>query len=134
MTNSMTLAHPPTAPAVIDQFMHTPELGKHFIGFVHVRTLMALIFTTKRWNAAADALIDEGVQSGELMVHNGTDISCDVAEAQEEKHKLVTRVIYLLNITKVGKYACCFAINLIVVDIPEELRASVNMPSMTAVV
>ncbi|GMH74417.1 hypothetical protein TL16_g06463 [Triparma laevis f. inornata] len=107
------------APATTDQFMHTPEFKRHFIEFVHVQTLMALRLATKGWNAAADALIDEGVRSGELMVHDGKDIRYDEAQTRIEGRKLVTRVVFLLNITKVGEYACQYASNLVVVDIPE---------------
>ena len=36
---------------------------------------MVLNLASKGWNAAADALIDEGVRSRELIVHGGNDIS-----------------------------------------------------------
>ena len=35
---------------------------------------------------------------------------------------LATRVIFLLNTTKVGEYACYYAENLVVVDIPEGIE------------
>ena len=59
--------------------MHTPDFRRHFVEFVHVQTLMALRMATKGWNAAADALIDEGVGSGAMIVHDGKDISYEVA-------------------------------------------------------
>ncbi|GMH73845.1 hypothetical protein TL16_g06300 [Triparma laevis f. inornata] len=37
--------------------------------------------------------------------------------------KLTMRVIFLLNITKVGENACAFAENLVVVDIPEGIQS-----------
>ena len=117
--NSTTTTTVSAAPAVVDEFMHTPEFRRHFVGFVPVDALMALRLATKGWNAAADALIDEGVRSGELMVHDEKDISNDAAEARKERCTLVTRVIFFLNITKVGHYACKSAVNLVVVDIPE---------------
>ncbi|GMI18287.1 hypothetical protein TrLO_g2781 [Triparma laevis f. longispina] len=82
-------------------------------------TLMALRVVTKGFNVAADTLIDEGVRSGDLMVHDGKDIHMLVAVARKERCKLATRVIFFLNITKVGKFACYYAANLVVVDIPE---------------
>ncbi|GMI05511.1 hypothetical protein TrLO_g11636 [Triparma laevis f. longispina] len=42
--------------------------------------------------------------------------------AREEKMKRVKRVIFFLNITKVGKEACKYA-NLIAVDIPEGMKS-----------
>jgi len=46
-------------------------------------------------------------------------VSGQEAVARQERRKLVTRVIFLLSITKVGAHACDDAINLVVVDIPE---------------
>ncbi|GMI05585.1 hypothetical protein TrLO_g11663 [Triparma laevis f. longispina] len=43
--------------------------------------------------------------------------------ALEERRKLVTRVIFLLNVTKVGERACCFANNLVIVEIPEGVKS-----------
>ncbi|GMH79062.1 hypothetical protein TrLO_g7740 [Triparma laevis f. longispina] len=103
--------------------MHTPEFWRHFVDFVHVEMLMVLRLATKGWNAVADALIDEGVRSRELMVHGGKDISNVETQPRKERCKLVTRVIFLLNITKIGKYACYFAVNLVVVDIPEGVES-----------
>ena len=109
------------APVATDQFMHTPEFKRHFVELVHVETLMALRLETKGWNAAADALIDELVRSGELIVHGGNDFNhVDVDyEVAKERHTRVTRMIFLLNVTKVGDYAA----NLVVVDIPEGVKS-----------
>ncbi|GMH53838.1 hypothetical protein TL16_g01542 [Triparma laevis f. inornata] len=110
-----------TVPATTDQFMHTPEYRRHFVEYVPGDTLMTLRLATKGWKAAADAFIDEGVESGTMIVHDGKDISYKkmLALARSERRKLVTRVVFPLNITKVGGYACRFAVNLVVVDIPE---------------
>ncbi|GMI05435.1 hypothetical protein TrLO_g3075 [Triparma laevis f. longispina] len=63
-----------TVPATTDQFMFTPEFGRYFVEFVHVQILMTLRSTTKGWKAAAEEVIDEGVRSGELIVHVRNDI------------------------------------------------------------
>ena len=110
------------APAVVDAFMHTPEFKRHFIDFVPVDALMSLRLATKAWRVVAEAFIDENVESGAMIVHDGKDLSWNAAEAREARRKLVTRVIFLLNITKVGDYACFWAINLVVVDIPEGVQ------------
>ena len=104
--NSTTLTTVSAAPAATDQFIHTPEFRRHFVEFIHVQTLMALRVVTKGWNVAADALIDEGVASGVMMVHDGKDISWKVVRPRLERRKLLTRVIFLLNITQVGGLAC----------------------------
>ncbi|GMH53034.1 hypothetical protein TrLO_g6615 [Triparma laevis f. longispina] len=121
-----------------DQFMHTPEFNIHFVGLVHVETLMALRVATKGWNAAADALIDEGVRSGELMVHDRYDIIDDDAFERVKSRNRVTRMIFFLHITEVGKFACYSAANLAVVDIPEGVKsigkcAFSNCESLTTV-
>ncbi|GMI09051.1 hypothetical protein TrLO_g3197 [Triparma laevis f. longispina] len=111
------------AAAATDHFIHTPEFKRHFVDFVHVQTLMKLRLATKGWNTAADALIDEGVESGDLIVHGGKDISLEVAWGRFERHKIVKRAILLLNITKVGDYAWWKALNLVVVDILEGVES-----------
>ncbi|GMH77883.1 hypothetical protein TL16_g07570 [Triparma laevis f. inornata] len=77
---------------------------------------MTLRLRTKAWKRVVDAFIDEGVESGALMVHDRKDLGETILE---EKHKLVTRVIFLLNITKVGENACYYAVDLVVVDISD---------------
>ena len=103
--------------------MHTHEFKKHFVDFVPVDALMALMFATKGWNAAAEEVINEGVESGEIMVHDGKDISDDEGWARSKRRKLVTRLIFPINITKVAAYACYPAANLVVVDIPEGIES-----------
>ena len=84
--------------------------------------MMTLRLATKAWKAVADAFIDERVKSGAMIVHGGKDISFKVVIARKERRKLATRVIFLINITKVGERACKFAISLVVVDIPEGIE------------
>ncbi|GMH74959.1 hypothetical protein TL16_g06608 [Triparma laevis f. inornata] len=136
--NSTTSTNVTTVTAATDQFMHTAEFKRHFAEFVHVQMLMALRLATKGFNAAADALIDKGVMSGELMVHGGNDISEEVATARKERHKLATRAIFLLNITKVGENACWLSVNFVVVEIPEGVErigedAFVDCTSLTTI-
>ncbi|GMH51281.1 hypothetical protein TrLO_g8361 [Triparma laevis f. longispina] len=119
--NSTTLT--PTVPATTHQFMHTPEFRRHFVEFVPVDALMALRLATKAWKAMVEEVIDEGVVSGAMLVHDGKDISSKDVRHRLERLKLVTRVVFLLNITKVGSRACVFAVNLVVVDIPEGIES-----------
>ena len=112
-----------TVSATTDQFMFTPEFRRHFVEYVPGDTLMTLRLVTKGWKAAADAFIDKGVESSVILVHDGNVISEDVADILREKHKLVTRVIFLLDISQVGDAACQWAINLVVVDIPEGIES-----------
>ncbi|GMH76564.1 hypothetical protein TrST_g10082 [Triparma strigata] len=52
---------------------------------------------------------------------DGNDISRDKAWSEERKERMkqVTKVVFLLNITKVGEWACSWASILVAVDIPE---------------
>ncbi|GMH47265.1 hypothetical protein TrLO_g8671 [Triparma laevis f. longispina] len=113
--DSTTTTTDSAAPAATDQFVHTPEFRRHFVEFVPVDALMVLRLAMKGWNAAVDALIDEVVRSGELMVHDGKDIN--------KCHALITQVVFLLNITKVGRNLCLSAYNLVFVDIPEGVES-----------
>ncbi|GMH70442.1 hypothetical protein TL16_g05408 [Triparma laevis f. inornata] len=121
--NSTTLTTVSTVPATTDQFMFTNDFKRLLVGFVQGDTVMTLRLATKGWKCVADAFIDEGVKSGTMIVHDGTDISWAVSWAREERRKQVSRVIFLLNITKVGVRAFHSAVNLVVVDIPEGIES-----------
>ncbi|GMI00349.1 hypothetical protein TrLO_g11371 [Triparma laevis f. longispina] len=93
--------------------------------FLHFSWLVSSPLCAPPWKATAEEVIDEGVRSGELIFHDGKDICVAVAGAREERRKLAMRAIFFLNITKVGDGACCDAINLIGVDIPEGVESMV---------
>ena len=76
---------------------------------------MVLRVATKGWNAVADALIDKGVRSGEMIVRGEADVRLP-SHARQERLQLVTRAIFLLEITKIGDRACMYATNLVVFD------------------
>lgn len=65
--------------------------------------------------------IEEGAKNGTIIVHDGKDDG----GKDDPRFENVTKVIFLQNITQVGKYACYYAINLIVVDIPEGVETIV---------
>ena len=122
--NLTTLMTASPAPAAANQFMHTPEFRTHFVEYVPGDTLMALKLATKGWSQELEkhlkSVVENGSLRGELLVLGGSDISEDDAKARYESvTKLVTRVIFLQNIMKVGDCACGWASNLVVVDIPE---------------
>ncbi|GMH75115.1 hypothetical protein TrLO_g12824 [Triparma laevis f. longispina] len=119
-----TLTTVPTVPTTTDQFIFTPAFRRHFFKYVPGDTLMRLRLATKGWKAAADVFIDEGMRRGPIIVHGGNDISIYATNDRKESLELVTRVLFLLNVTKVGEYAC-YAFNLVVVDIPEGIESIV---------
>ncbi|GMH53719.1 hypothetical protein TL16_g01511 [Triparma laevis f. inornata] len=112
-----------TVPAATDQFMFTDDFKRLLVGFVMGDTLMTLSLTTKTWKRVVDAFIDEGVKSGEIIVHDGEGIDWEEVEAQEERRELITRVDFLLNIMTVGDRACAIAVNLVIVEIPKGVES-----------
>ncbi|GMH90038.1 hypothetical protein TrST_g2198 [Triparma strigata] len=113
-----------------DDFMYTDDFRRLFVEFVSVDILVAMRWLDRKWHAVVEKkLIEVGDEPlGELIVHGGNDISHEeaVSAARKEKRKQVTKVIFLLNTTKVGKYF--FLCNspdsiLVVVDIPEGITS-----------
>ncbi|GMH98635.1 hypothetical protein TrST_g459 [Triparma strigata] len=119
-----------------DDFMHTDDFRRLFVGFVMVDTLVAMRWLDKKWHKVVEnkltELEDEPFSlSGEIIVHGGNDLGGFEADfgARKEKTKQVTKVVFLLNITKVGEHVCAYAINLIAVDIPEGITMIGTVPS-----
>ncbi|GMI13991.1 hypothetical protein TrVE_jg7432 [Triparma verrucosa] len=111
-----------------DDFMNTDDFRRLFVGFVMVDTLVAMRWLDKKWHKVVEKKLTELEDEpyGEVIVHGGNDISEGEAwydYARQEGMKQVTNVVFLLNITKVGDYACTRASILIVVDIPEGITS-----------
>ncbi|GMH83351.1 hypothetical protein TL16_g09568 [Triparma laevis f. inornata] len=106
-----------------NNFLNTGDFRMLLVQFVPGDALMTQRLMTKAWKRVADSFVYEGVQSGAVMVQGGKDISLNVAEALKERRKLLTRVIFLLTVTKVGNCACLNASNLVVVDLPEGVES-----------
>ncbi|GMH97555.1 hypothetical protein TrVE_jg1578 [Triparma verrucosa] len=112
-----------TAAVGGDDFMHTDDFRRLLVGFIMFDTLVTMRWLDRKWHKVVEKkLIEfEDEPFGEIIVHGGTDLSYDEAwsDTRKERMKQMTKVVFLLNITKVGDYACKFASNLVVVDIPE---------------
>ena len=109
-----------------NNFLNTDDYRRLLVPFFPNDTLMTIRLVSKPWSRVADGFISDGVESGAMIVHDGNDISFDEAFARKERRCLVTRVVSLLNIMKVGKCACFLATNLVVVDIPEGIESISN--------
>ena len=105
-----------------DDFMHTDDFRRLFVEFVMVDTLVAMRWLDTKWHKVVEKKLNELEEGegeyGEVIVHGGNDISREVAnsEAREERMKQMTKVVFLLNITKVGDRACKYASNLVAVQ------------------
>ncbi|GMH89205.1 hypothetical protein TL16_g11386 [Triparma laevis f. inornata] len=103
-----------------DDFMHTDDFKRKFVNFVMIDTLLAMRWLDKKWHAVVEKKLTEleGETYGEIFVHGGNDFSWEEAFDRSERMQQVTKVVFLLNITKVGIYAC-YRAPILVVDIPE---------------
>ena len=103
--------------------MHTDDFRRLFVEFVMVDTLVAMRWLDRKWHKVVEKKLTEFEDEpfGEIIVHGGNDTSMSEAEydARKERMKQVTKVVFLLNTTKVGLGVCYKASNLVVVDIPE---------------
>ncbi|GMH95833.1 hypothetical protein TrST_g12228 [Triparma strigata] len=118
------------AAAVVggDDFMHTDDFRRLFVGFVMVDTLVAMRWLDTKWHKVVERKLielEEDEPFGEIIVHGGNDVSLSKVDshAWRERNKQVTKVVFLLNITKVGGHACYLASNLVIVDIPEGITS-----------
>ncbi|GMH78662.1 hypothetical protein TrST_g5089 [Triparma strigata] len=106
-----------------DDFMHTDDFRRLFVGFAMVDTLVAMRWLDRKWHKVVEKKLTELEDEpfGEIIVHGGNDIGYDEAmsDARKKSMKQVKKVVFLLNITKVGDCACCEASILVAVDIPE---------------
>ncbi|GMH92923.1 hypothetical protein TrVE_jg10855 [Triparma verrucosa] len=107
--------------------MHTDDFKRLLFEFAPGNLLMKMQLLCKDWRRVADTFIDGEVESGEMIVIGGNDLSYDAiiyeAIALEERRTLVTQVVFLLNVTKVGERSCEWAVNLVVVEIPEGVES-----------
>jgi len=115
-----------------DDFMHTDDFRRLFVGFVMVDTLVAMRWLDKKWHNVVEKKLTE--LGDDVYVHGGKNINPFVAwsDRRKKRMKKVTKVVfplniekfrYLLNITKVGDFGCTFATNLVVVDLPEGITS-----------
>ncbi|GMH97196.1 hypothetical protein TrVE_jg6291 [Triparma verrucosa] len=111
-----------------DDFMHTDDFRRLFVGFAMVDTLVAMRWLDRKWHKVVEkelTELEEDEPHGEVIVHGGNDMSHDEvwSGARKERMKQVTKVVFLLNIPKVGDCACLYASTLVVVDIPEGITS-----------
>ncbi|GMH92351.1 hypothetical protein TrVE_jg2605 [Triparma verrucosa] len=110
-----------------DDFMHTDDFRRLFVDFATVDTLVAMRWLDRKWHKVVEKELNEleNEPFDEFIVVGGNDISWEEADsdARVQRMEQVTKVIFLLNITKVGDRACFEASNLVVVDIPEGITS-----------
>ena len=58
-----------------NNFLSTNDFRRLLVPFIPDDTLMALRCATKAWQVIVEEVIDEGVASDEIIVHDGKDIS-----------------------------------------------------------
>ncbi|GMH93928.1 hypothetical protein TL16_g12760 [Triparma laevis f. inornata] len=115
-----------------NNFLNTDNFRRLIVPYLSNDALMTIRLASNPWSRVTDAFISDGVESGTMIVRGEEDMGfvSGSSAALKERHKLVTRVIFLLDITKVGHCACYYAVNLVVVDIPDGVE-SIELKSMT---
>ena len=73
--NSTTSTTVSIAPAAVDEFIFTIDFRRLLVGFAPVDALMAFRVATKVWKAVVEEVINDGVACGDMLVHDGKDIS-----------------------------------------------------------
>ncbi|GMH89131.1 hypothetical protein TL16_g11361 [Triparma laevis f. inornata] len=113
-------ANSTTGLAPVDGFLNSVDFRRKLLEYVQPLSpvLLMLRALCTEWRELVEVKVDRGFESGSIIVHGGKDITAAEAWALKKRRKLVTRTIFPLNVTKVGGYACYFAMNLVVVDIP----------------
>ncbi|GMH88584.1 hypothetical protein TL16_g11194 [Triparma laevis f. inornata] len=100
-----------------NNFLNTDDFRRLIVPYLSNDALMAIRLASKPWSRVVDEFIDDSVESGAITVRGEEDLQGSFDDFKE-RHECVTRVIFLLNITKFGGPACAFATNLVVVDYP----------------
>ncbi|GMH73653.1 hypothetical protein TrST_g7186 [Triparma strigata] len=116
-------AEPAVAKWVIPSFFYLDDWRFLFVESVPLDSLMTMRLLCKDWWRVADKFIDGMIESGTMMVIGGNDLSAEEALALRERRSLAFQVVFLLNITKVGVWACDSSANLVVVEIPEGVES-----------
>ena len=108
-----------------DDFMHTDDFRRLFVCFVMVDTLVAMRWLDTKWHKVVEKKLTELEDEpfGEIIVHGGNDRSWEEAYVGNERMKEVAKVVFFLNITKIGDLVFYCASNLVVVDIPEGITS-----------
>ncbi|GMH60287.1 hypothetical protein TL16_g03018 [Triparma laevis f. inornata] len=105
-----------------NNFLNTDDFRRLIVPYIPNDALMTIRLALKPWSRVTDEFISDGVESGTMIVHGGEDV-WKSGSVLSERHTLVTRVIFLLYITKVGEHACEFAAKLVVIEISEGVES-----------
>ncbi|GMI16858.1 hypothetical protein TrLO_g1691 [Triparma laevis f. longispina] len=131
-------------------WMLTPKFRRHLLTYIPLDALLTTMPNSREFEETTREYIARRVESGEMIFHRGVDIvMMDFANksdeerrafvrARNERNKLVTQVIFLQNLPRIGDYACFLAVTLVVVDVPEGVesigqQAFANCRSLTTV-
>ncbi|GMI09983.1 hypothetical protein TrVE_jg14198 [Triparma verrucosa] len=101
--------------------MSTNDFRRLFVDFVNLDTLMNIRFLNKAWLKVVEKKLHSiKDQVGSTLIHGGNDLTDNEARARAlgKRCSSINRVIFLLNITKIGDRAFQYAENLVIVTIP----------------
>jgi len=110
--------------------MLTMEFRRHLFTYIPLDMLLTMKVLSKEFEVTMREYIARRVEGGRMIFHHGVDIIFDPYNGSEEetmafvnaakkRNKLVTQVVFLQNLPQIGYRACLYAVNLVVVNIPE---------------
>ena len=114
---------PEPPPLPVDDFRHTDDYRRYLVKYIDHVSLWSLRVVNKAWQIVVDPCFDGLVKGGSLLVHGGNDISDDKPGALMGRRRNVTDVVFLLNITTIGKYACLYCVSLVTVVVLEGIES-----------
>ncbi|GMH82008.1 hypothetical protein TL16_g09118 [Triparma laevis f. inornata] len=111
-------------------WMLTPEFRRHLLAYIPLEMLLTMGVISKEFEEMTREYIIRRIESGKMIFHRGVNIVFDpfnssgeerqaFMKASARRNKLVTQVIFLQNLPRVGEHAFMLAISLVIVDIPE---------------
>ena len=95
--------------------------------FIPTSSLETMRMLSKDYYRTVNEYYQSRIAMAAMIVHEGSDVNHMQDRLQRDD---VTQVVFLLNITKVGIYACYKASILVVVDIPEGVESIGNYSFM----
>jgi len=112
-TSSSTQKSTALLTKIVSDFIHTEDFHVLFLPYIPVNTLMSMMSVSRQWKVLVEKSISEKVKTSDLVVLGNAQT------AYPKNIRLVTRVVFLLNVTRIPLCRCSNFCSLSSLDIPE---------------
>ncbi|GMI00441.1 hypothetical protein TrVE_jg11467 [Triparma verrucosa] len=112
-TSSSTKKSTALLTKIVSDFIHTEDFHVLFLPYIPVDTLMSMMSVSRQWKVLVEKSISEKVKTSDLVVLGNAH------PAHPKNIRLVTRVVFLLNVTRIPLCRCSNFCSLSSLDIPE---------------